>query len=289
MAKDLSIQKTSTNRFLADIERWEETEVSDYKRKVAFELSEAWTEAVIIFALMLTVLGYVWAFIATSLPDSMSPAGKGCVAVALYMVITIIVAAVAAKKNLKKFVESNRGEVGHKGEPYYKKVTAMIPLSFIVGIIINTVIWMVVVKDFGNFTTDKLGVVQPISCAALYPFFYYSATLSELIKLQKRVCPVCGRFDSVVTENIARYGKKREGVNHITRTQTKKVGEERTIARYADGHTQIVSSKPIYANVVVDEYDVEYGTVMSDYLTYCRHCSYVEEGTKEHSYSTRIN
>lgn len=108
MAKDLSIQKTSTNRFLADIERWEETEVSDYKRKVAFELSEAWTEAVIIFALMLTVLGYVWAFIATSLPDSMSPVGKGCVAVALYMVITIIVAAVAAKKNLKKFVESRR-------------------------------------------------------------------------------------------------------------------------------------------------------------------------------------
>lgn len=289
MAKDLSIQKTSTNRFLADIERWEETEVSDYKRKVAFELSEAWTGAVIIFALMFTVLGYVWAFIATSLPDSMSPAGKGCVAVALYMVITIIVAAVAAKKNLKKFVESNRGEVGHKGKPYYKKVTAMIPLSFIVGIIINTVIWMVVVKDFGNFTTDELGVVQPISCAALYPFFYYLATRSELIKLKKRVCPVCGRFDSVVTKNTARYGKKREGIEHVTKTQTKKVGEKQTIARYSDGSTRVVSSEPIYANVVVDEYDVEYGTVMSDYITYCRHCSYVVEGTKEHSYSTRIN
>mgnify|MGYP000724219658 FL=1 len=97
------------------------------------------------------------------------------------------------------------------------------------------------------------------------------------------------RFDSVVTKNTARYGKKREGIEHVTKTQTKKVGEKQTIARYSDGSTRVVSSEPIYANVVVDEYDVEYGTVMSDYITYCRHCSYVVEGTKEHSYSTRIN
>ena len=59
MAKELTTETRTTNRFLHDIEQWRETDVNDYKRKVGFELSEAWTEAIIIFALMFTVFGYV--------------------------------------------------------------------------------------------------------------------------------------------------------------------------------------------------------------------------------------
>ena len=61
------------------------------------------------------------------------------------------------------------------------------------------------------------------------------------------------------------------------------------IARYSDGSTRVISAKPIYANVIVDEYDMEYGTVMNDYITYCRHCSYIKTGTREQSYSSRID
>lgn len=63
MANELSSQTRLTNRFLKNIEQWNEREVNDYKRKVGFELTEAWTEAIIVFALMFTVLGYAWAFI----------------------------------------------------------------------------------------------------------------------------------------------------------------------------------------------------------------------------------
>lgn len=289
MANELSSQTRLTNRFLKNIEQWNEREVNDYKRKVGFELTEAWTEAIIVFALMFTVLGYAWAFIATTLPKSMKDTTKGCIAIAIYLLFTLIAASIMSKKNLKKFVSANRGEVGHKGEPYHKRVIAMIPVSLLIGVGINVALWIFVIKDFNNMTTDELGVVQPLVCAALYPFFYYLSTSRHLAKLQRRACPVCGRFDSVMTENIARYGKKREGMEHVTKTQTKKVGEERTVARYADGRTQIISSKPIYATVVVDEYDMEYGTVMSDYMTYCKHCSYIKEGTREQSYSTRVN
>lgn len=62
MANELSSQTRLTNRFLKNIEQWNEREVNDYKRKVGFELTEAWTEAIIVFALMFTVLGYAWAF-----------------------------------------------------------------------------------------------------------------------------------------------------------------------------------------------------------------------------------
>lgn len=289
MEKDITSQTRTTNRFLKETEQWRETDVNDYKRKVCFELSEAWTGAVIVFALMFTVLGWAWALIATTLPDSMSGTTKGVVAVAIYLLFTIIVAFVLSGKNLKKFVNANRGEVGHKGGPYYKKILAMIPFSLVAGIAINVILWIFVVKDSDNFTTDKLGAIQPLVCAALYPFFYYLSTFIGLLKMQERTCPVCGRFDSVVTETVAKYGKKRERTEHVTKKERKQVGEERTVARYSDGSTRVVSTKPIYADVVIDEYDMEYGTVMSDYLTYCMHCSYVKEGTKERSYSARIN
>lgn len=45
MANELSSQTRLTNRFLKNIEQWNEREVNDYKRKVGFELTEAWTEA----------------------------------------------------------------------------------------------------------------------------------------------------------------------------------------------------------------------------------------------------
>lgn len=289
MGKELTSQTKFTNRYLWDIEQWKETDVNDYNRKVGFELSEAWTSAVIVFALLFTVLGYAWAFITTALPDSIGTTLKVCIGVGIYLIFTVLVAAFISKKNLKKFVEENRGEVGHKGEPYYKKVVIMIPVSLAIGIAVNVCLWFFVVKDINNFTSDTMGTLQPIICAILYPFFYYLSTLVYLSGLQKRTCPVCGRFDSVVTENTARYGKKREGMEHVTKTQTKKVGEEQTIARYSDGSTRVISSKPIYANIVVAEYDVEYGTVMSDYITYCCHCSYIKQGTREQSYTKRVN
>lgn len=289
MAKELTSETRTTNRFLHDIEQWRETDVNDYKRKVGFELSEAWTEAIIIFALMFTVFGYVWALIATALPKTMNDTAKGCIAFAIYIIFTAAAAYVMSNKNLKKFVNTNRGEVGHKGKPYYKKVLLMIPVSLIIGIAINAVLWIVFIKDFGNFTTDDLGSIQPLICAAMYPFFYYLFGFLHLVKLQKHTCPVCGRFDSVATEKIATYGKNREGREHVTKTQTKKVGEEQTIAKYSDGSTRVISAKPIYANVIVDEYDMEYGTVMNDYITYCRHCSYIKTGTREQSYSSRMD
>lgn len=289
MEKELTSQTKITNRYLRDIEQWRETDVNDYNRKVGFELSEAWTGAVIVFALMFTVFGYAWAFIATALPDSVGATLKACIGVGVYLIFTALVAVFMSKKNLKKFVEVNRGEVGHRGEPYYKKVVIMIPVSLAIGVAVNVCLWFFAVKDVNNFTTDTLGTLQPIICAILYPFFYYLSSLVCLSDLQKRTCPVCGRFDSVVTKNTARYGKKREGMEHVTKTQTKKVGEKQTVARYSDGSTRVVASEPIYANVVVDEYDVEYGTVMSDYITYCRHCSYIKQGTREQSYKTRVN
>ena len=117
MAKELTTETRTTNRFLHDIEQWRETDVNDYKRKVGFELSEAWTEAIIIFALMFTVFGYVWALIATALPKTMNGTAKGCIAFAIYIIFTAAAAYVMSGKNLKKFVSGNRGEVGHKGEP----------------------------------------------------------------------------------------------------------------------------------------------------------------------------
>ena len=289
MGKELTSQTKLTNRYLQDIEQWRETDVNDYNRKVGFELSEAWTGAVIVCALMFTVFGYAWAFIVTVLPDSVGTTLKAGIGVVVYLIFTALFAVFISKKNLKKFVEVNRGEVGHKGEPYYKKVVFMIPASLAIGVAVNVCLWLFAIKDVNNFTTDTMGTLQPIICAVLYPFFYYLSTLGCLSGLQKRTCLVCGRFDSVVTENTAKYGKKREGMEHVTKTQTKKVGEEQTIAKYSDGSTRVISSKPIYANVVVDEYDVEYGTVMSDYITYCRHCSYIKQGTREQSYTTRVN
>lgn len=289
MGKELTSQTKLTNRYLQDIEQWRETDVNDYNRKVGFELSEAWTGAVIVFALMFTVFGYAWAFIVTVLPDSVGTTLKAGIGVVVYLIFTALFAVFMSKKNLKKFVEVNRGEVGHKGEPYYKKVVFMIPASLVIGVAVNVCLWLFAIKDVNNFNTDTMGTLQPIICAVLYPFFYYLSTLGCLSGLQKRTCPVCGRFDSVVTEDTAKYGKKREGMEHVTKTQTKKVGEEQTIAKYSDGSTRVISSKPIYANVVVDEYDVEYGTVMSDYITYCRHCSYIKQGTREQSYTTRVN
>lgn len=289
MGKELTSQTKFTNRYLQDIEQWRETDVNDYNRKVGFELSEAWTGAVIVFALMFTVFGYAWALIVTVLPDSVGTTLKACIGVVVYLIFTALFAVFMSKKNLKKFVEVNRGEVGHKGEPYYKKVVFMIPASLVIGVAVNVCLWLFAIKDVNNFTTDTIGTLQPIICAVLYPFFYYLSTLVCLSGLQRKTCPVCGRFDSVVTEDTAKYGKKREGMEHVTKTQTKKVGEEQTIAKYSDGSTRVISSKPIYANVVVDEYDVEYGTVMSDYITYCRHCSYIKQGTREQSYTTRVN
>ena len=289
MGKELTSQTKFTNRYLQDIEKWKETDVNDYNRKVGFELSEAWTGAVIVFALMFTILGYAWALITTALPNSIGTTLKVCIGVGIYLIFMVLVAAFISKKNLKKFVEENRGEVGHRGEPYYKKVVIMIPVSLVIGIAVNVCLWFFVVKDINNFTSDTMGTLQPIICAILYPFFYYLSTLVYLSGLQKRTCPVCGRFDSVMTENTASYGQKREGMEHVTKTQTKKVGEEQTIARYSDGSSRVISSKPIYANVVVAEYDVEYGTVMSDYITYCRHCSYIKQGTREQSYTKRVN
>lgn len=124
MANELSSQTRLTNRFLKNIEQWNEREVNDYKRKVGFELTEAWTEAIIVFALMFTVLGYAWAFIATTLPKTMKDTTKGCIAIAIYLLFTLIAASIMSKKNLKKFVSANRGEVGHKGEPYHINITA---------------------------------------------------------------------------------------------------------------------------------------------------------------------
>lgn len=105
MAKELTTETRTTNRFLHDIEQWRETDVNDYKRKVGFELSEAWTEAIIIFALMFTVFGYVWALIATALPKTMNDTAKGCIAFAVYIIFTAVAAYVMSGKNLKKFCE----------------------------------------------------------------------------------------------------------------------------------------------------------------------------------------
>mgnify|MGYP005910707721 FL=1 len=102
MANELSSQTRLTNRFLKNIEQWNEREVNDYKRKVGFELTEAWTEAIIVFALMFTVLGYAWAFIATTLPKTMKDTTKGCIAIAIYLLFTLIAASIMSKKNLKK-------------------------------------------------------------------------------------------------------------------------------------------------------------------------------------------
>lgn len=106
MEKELTSQTKITNRYLRDIEQWRETDVNDYNRKVGFELSEAWTGAVIVFALMFTVLGYAWALITTVLPDSVGTTLKACIGVGVYLIFTALVAVFMSKKNLNTCVLS---------------------------------------------------------------------------------------------------------------------------------------------------------------------------------------
>ena len=102
MGKELTSQTKFTNRYLQDIEQWRETDVNDYNRKVGFELSEAWTGAVIVFALMFTVFGYAWALIVTVLPDSVGTTLKACIGIVVYLIFTALFAVFMSKKNLKK-------------------------------------------------------------------------------------------------------------------------------------------------------------------------------------------
>ena len=264
----------TTNRYLDKITAWNEKKVAGYKKRVAYQLLSPWTSA-LLFALLFTALRYVWAFVAPKLA-ALSVGVQITVCVAMYALPTLLYCILSAEIRLRRFVHKTRGEVGHKGEPYYRSVFTMIFVSLGLWLILLVGAYFLFVKELSLLTFDTISDLFPLVFAAGFPFLSYLVTFIHLLCLPKSACPHCGRFDTLKTEKRL-LGKKREGsylyssYDHASVKKAKKTAPTEEKPR----------PQPIYGDIVSATLAIEDETDMDALVTFCKYCSLYAEGSRK--------
>lgn len=271
----------TTNKYLKDIESWDERDLPCYKKKVNERMFNGYTAIVpgaivaYIFYFLFIAIGFS---IITSLYEILAemPNLQWIVIALSYLAVFFIVFAYA-KKSMVNFVDSCHGEIGHKGQPFRKRLIFNLVFSIILAVLASgAVIYL------GGFpsTVTGLKIVDNFVylSAIIAPFAYFLGSLVVLNSLTE--CPVCGRLNTVYKLKTSKdFGERKDGSHDEHEYKSERVGTKTTTTYYTDG-SKDVRSEGIYQSVrYTKKYD-DYSN-LAKYTYLCHECSYVEETVEE--------
>lgn len=271
----------STNKYLQEIEQWDERDLPYYKRKVRGRIFGGYTSiitALIIISLANILVTVVGMMFFDGFFDSLSTnATTQWIVLGVFYFTVFLSYYLYAKKSTVKFIDSCHGEIAHEGSPFIKKVIFNLVFSFILGFgVSGYAIYTVINSGSTNFL--PLLMYFP---AIISPFSYFLGTLTARNDLS--VCPVCGRYNTVFKRKISNdFGEKMDGEHIEHDYKSERVGTKTTTTYYTDGSTS-EKKEGIYESV---RYTNEYQDFsnLAKYIYQCKECSYVEETVEEKSW-----
>ena len=271
----------TSNKYLTDIENWEERDLPCYKKKVRDKLSAGYVSivpgAIICYACYMILMTVGFAFIgdidvklSQSLPLTLSVLG-------IFALATFFLIFAFSKKRMVEFVDSCHGEIGHDGNPFIRKLRANLIFAIILAVaVIGFALYLLLIKK--SISVESAFATFYLLPAIVSPLGYFAGMLSARNSFS--VCPVCGRFNTVFKfKSSDDFGEKQDGSHKEHETRSERVGTKTTTTYYSNG-TQSSVSAPIYGSVsYVKEYD-DYSN-LAKYTYLCHECSYVEETVEE--------
>ena len=267
----------SSNKYLTDIEVWNERDLPCYKRKVRDKLSAGYLSifagAIICYACYMVLMTIGFAFIgdidvklSQSLPLTFAMLG-------IFAIATFILVFAFSKKRMIEFVDSCHGEIGHDGNPFIRKLRANLIFSIILAVaVICYAVYLVLVAK--TVSVESAFATFYLLPAIISPMGYFLGMISARNSLS--ICPVCGRFNTVFRVKSSKdFGEKMDGSHKEHESRSERVGTKTTTTYYTDGSTKVTTA-PIYGSVsYVKEYD-DYSN-LAKYTYLCHECSYTEE------------
>ncbi len=275
----------NTNRFLAELQDWNEDEVYKYKSKVNGQIA---------FGYFVMVLGYFFSMLVGSLVVGFLYAfvielsfGKylQLLITGLQFFITYLVFESYGRKKTAKFIKENHGEVGHAGHRYRRALVLNKWISLIIslGYTAYMIYTQVASEGWGSLLESFSSVVM-LTAAPFATFFFF---IGAEMETYGETCPVCGRHGTVEKVELKSYGDKVDGTYSVKSTSREEVGTERTTTYWSDGSTTSKDS-PIYGNVThVRVYDKH--SNLADYVVTCRECTYHATGTEKQNYDVKVD
>ncbi len=263
-------QAKVSNNYLSKIEEWEETGVFNYKKKVRMQLLSPWVFAFLLLGIYAAATALLWglnvlmgALGAPALFEFLSPTLTSILLLVIFVVVSVVLGLINAKRNNQKFVIDNRGEVGHHGRPYSRGIK----LGFIISIIVCAAVAIAVViinfiylesDGLPFFSMDLFGSMVCAIGAFAYPVAYNTRSISVLKAFAADTCPVCSRSNFRMVKRA------------VNKAEDKVLSKQ---IAYTPGKIAYV-----YGQFIIDKTAANLETDANSYITYCRYCSFYVKG-----------
>lgn len=183
---------------LCDFEVFNEKKVYKYKNKIFIELFNA-----NIYGFSAFVITYILNLILYLLLKQLidSKALLFIINFILLISLPLYFSWKLSYNNVNKFIDDNRGEVGHKKEFYYKLLIYISAIYFFISSVLIFLIYKYLLNN--EVIIVKIINIIPYIIGFFIPIIYYIFTIIHLNKINndKYVCKHCGRLKSLVFDD----------------------------------------------------------------------------------------
>ena len=270
----------TSNKYLEEIETWNETDLPYYKKKVRSKIFSEYTSIVagvivinVAYILLTAIIYSAFSGLANLLDESKTAAliFTGVFALAVFLVVFFF-----SKKSAVEFIDSCHGEIARKKSPFIRKVTVHLIISIILCIAVVGGVSYYAMTTL-NSGADLLELTRN-AVAMFAPVAYFSGIIVARNSVNQ--CPVCGRLNTIYKIKIGEdFGERKDGSHKEYEHRSERVGTKTITTYYTDGSTTS-RDEGIYESVrYTKEYDDYSNLSKHEYL--CHECSYAEETVEE--------
>lgn len=270
----------TSNKYLEEIETWNETDLPYYKKKVRSKIFSGYTSIVagvivinVAYILLTAIIYSAFSGLAELLETNKTTAliFTGVFALAVFLLVFLF-----SKKSALEFIDSCHGEIKRTKSPFIRKVTLHLIISIILCVAVVGVVSYYAMTTL-NSGADVLELTRN-AVAMFAPVAYFAGIIAARNSVNQ--CPVCGRLNTIYKIKIGEdFGERKDGSHKEYEHSSERVGTKTITTYYTDGSTTS-RDEGIYESVrYTKEYDDYSNLSKHEYL--CHECSYAEETVEE--------